>query len=92
MLDTLGLAHLKTCSEIEQDVIAAWPSADGDTNGQVLDVVADGGIVRNLSEWNRDFGAFVEGRIDLVEDAEWRQGRGLVSVLPSRGSVICARV
>jgi hypothetical protein len=74
-------AHLKACSEIQQDIIAPGSSADSDADGQVLDVVADGRVVRNLTEWDRDFGAFVEGRVDFVEDAERRLGSGLVSVL-----------
>lgn len=76
-------AHLEARSEIQQDVIATGSSADGNADGQVFNVVADGRVVRNLTQGDGDLGAFVEGRVDFIEDAKGRLRCGLVAVLSS---------
>lgn len=51
-------------------------------------MVADGRVVWNLAERNRDLGAFMERRVNFVEDAERRLRCGLVSVLSHRAEGI----
>jgi hypothetical protein len=76
--------HGERFHQIKEHVIAIPSSHDGDTNGKVLDMLGDGGIVSDLSERDGDLGGLCEWRVGFVEDPEWRLSRGGVSVLPSK--------